>query len=568
MILLSIVSCIKFIYEPDVWWQIKTGNWILENSQVPKVDMLSYTYNGDPWINVKWGSEVIMALIDRWFGVEFLPIIQALVLLFIVYLIVKITKIFNQSQNNRTASRLKLGLIWAITLMLFLVNFRLNGRPEMFSHLFAMVVIFLSIHYKNSNSNLIFLLVPLQLVWTNMHEAYGIGMIVMGLFVLSFWFEYVFFQKKHQVGISFKPIKYSISWVLSIFAVTINPNGFQMISHPFNILSQLNENKYTQELISFTTEGYWQYQSVFMCIIAVFLLLLFLKNKKGSLLHSLISQVGLGYALVMASFLYLSLTSFRNIPFFIFATTPLLAYYLASSKKEKFYGNNSQIATLFGLCIGYVLIASNVFYKNVLPTEKYGLQIDETKNPIGASQFIKENNIQGKGFVDYLSSSYMLYDNPEFKSYLDLRDLDVFPPLFFDNVFAVYNNPRAIYNGQTIWEFVDSVDKFNYVVLLNNQNFVNLNHHLLHETKDFVLVYGDMLSSIFLRNSPENKGLVEKYGFNSKNKFFRPMTKIAPPKSATIISSIFWPFYKVNSSEPAYQYQQELRSYYYYMKLQ
>ncbi len=68
IVLVSLVLCIRQLGEPDVWWQIRTGEFILENGYVPDTDVFSYTYAGDPWFNVKWGTEVIMALVTGWFG--------------------------------------------------------------------------------------------------------------------------------------------------------------------------------------------------------------------------------------------------------------------------------------------------------------------------------------------------------------------------------------------------------------------------------------------------------------------------------------------------------------------
>ena len=571
LVLFAIVSCLKEIYEPDVWWQIKTGNWILEHGRVPTVDVFSFTYAGEAWINVKWGSEVLMALINNWFGVEFLPLLQVIVLLLIIRILTKTSRLVNSFNKNISTNRFQLGLIWAFIIMLFLVNFRLNGRPEMFSHLFSVLVIFISLKYKSSNSNLVYLLIPIQIVWTNMHEAYGIGMIIMGIFAIAFWVEHLFLRKKYGVGISFKPIKYLISWIIAVLAIGINPNGFKMISHPFNILSQLSENKFTEELISIGTEGYWKFQSIGMMILAALVLLNLLRNRNGPILISIIGKIGLGYSIVLASFLYLSFSSFRNIPFFIFAITPLLAYSLSTFKNDKIYASRSSIFTLAIVLASYILITTNTFYENIANTQNrdridtYGLKIDERKTPIGASNFIKNNNIDGKGFVDYLSSSYLLYDNENFKSYLDLRDLDIFPSNFIQNVYSVYFNPKATYNNQTLWEFVDSVDKFNYVVLLNNPKFINLNQHLLHERDDFVLVYGDLLNSIFLRNTPENKDLIEKYGYDGKKAMFNSTTYAKAPLSATTLSKLLWPFYKADSEKKQNTVQQDAQLYYQYM---
>ena len=549
VILVSIVSCIKFIYEPDIWWQIATGNWILENGTVPTVDVFSHTYAGEPWINVKWGAEVLMALIDKTLGVELLPLLQIICLIGILYFIRKIYNQFSSTLNLKFNKKMVFGLVITSLLMLFIVNFRLNSRPEMFSHLFSMIALFIIINHKRTNSNLIFLLIPLQIIWTNMHEAYGMGIVLISIFFISFWIEHLFLKKQEGLGILFKPTKYSIVGILAVLAVAINPHGFKMIAHPFNILGQLSENKFTEELISVGTEGYWKYQSILMVIIAIVIVYSIFSTKGVKFILKPIKTYGLGYCIVLAAFLYLSFTSFRNIPFFIFAATPVLASIISSFELKKENNNKLYLFSIVASLLFYVSITTNYFYEKLLPIEQYGLKINAEKTPIGASNFIKNNNLEGKEFVDYLSSSYLIYDVPNFKSYLDLRDLDVFPSVFFENVFFLYQAPMAQQSdGKTPWQFADEIDTFNYVVLLNSPIFLNLNLHLTHQSKDFVLVYGDMLNSIYLRNTIENKELIAKYGYDGKKAIFNKTTVAKNNKLGNVISSIFWPPYssKVN----------------------
>ena len=61
---------------------------------------------------------------------------------------------------------------------------------------------------------------------------------------------------------------------------------------------------------------------------------------------------------------------------------------------------------------------------------------------------------------------------PILNPYLDLRDLDVFPSIFFENVFFIYQAPTAQQrDGKTPWQFADEIDTFNYVMLLNSPIF-------------------------------------------------------------------------------------------------
>lgn len=538
VLLVGLISCIKIIYEPDVWWQIRTGQWIMENQTVPKVDVFSYTFLGEPWINVKWIAEVLMALVTDSFGAEWLVLLQIACTLSILLFCYKLSVYFNLKFKLSKSKNPKYGILISSLLMLLIINYRMNSRPEMFSHMFMIMYLYYLIKYSRSGSKWIYILIPLQILWTNTHEAFGMGIVLILIFTFSHWIEYFYYKKE-------KPIQLSIAGVLAIISAAVNPNGAKMILHPFNIFGQLHQNKFTVELLDFKEAAYWHYQAYFMLLIFVVgLYFLFKKrNTKLKRIHNLINSFGLSYFLVFISFFYLSLTAFRNIPFFIIASTPLLAVFIDYKFKQTTKKGYYYIIGISLTC--YVLIASNLFYTAFLPKEKFGINVNNKKTPIGAGKFLKINNIKGKGFVDYLSSSYLLYDlQPEFKTYIDLRDLDVFNAKMFENVFNVYQTPsREVAGGKTLWEYISSYDEFNYVVLLNEINFQNLIRYLIHVDGNYELVYADGLNSVFLRKTPENSDVLSKYGFaNGKNEIFYNYSTYQNSNTANIISKILWPF--------------------------
>ena len=48
--------------DPDTFWHINVGQWMLQHGQVPRVDLYSYTMAGKPWIDTAWLSDVVYAL--------------------------------------------------------------------------------------------------------------------------------------------------------------------------------------------------------------------------------------------------------------------------------------------------------------------------------------------------------------------------------------------------------------------------------------------------------------------------------------------------------------------------
>jgi len=538
VIIVGIISSVKIIHEPDIWWQIRTGQWILENNQVPKVDVFSFTYLNEPWINVKWFAEVLMASVNDFFGSEWLVLLQIACISLILLFCYKLSNAVLFKYSTVKSSIPKIGIMISALLLLFTINYRMNSRPEMFSHLLVIVFLYYLFKYSMSKSNWLYIIIPLQIVWTNIHEAYGMGVVLILIFLFAHWAEHFLFQKE-------KPIKFTLVGIVAILSSAINPNGVQMIVHPFNIFGQLGENKFTSELLGFGDGDFWHYQAFIMLLVFAVCILFFIKGegKKLAKTKEIIDTFGLAYLLIVVAFFYLSLTAFRNIPFFMIVCTPLLASFIDvkfnTENKKKYYG---VIAVSFFF---YCFIASNQYYNKLLPREEFGIGVNAESTPIGAAKFLKENNINGKGFVDYLTSAYFLYElQPDYKSYIDLRDLDVFNSSFFKNVFRVYQAPASqVSDDKTLWEYLNELDELNYVVLLNSATFKNLNTHLVHIDNTYELVYADNLNSIYLKRNAQNDALIKQYGFsNGKVDVYTKVTNYKNSGSAEVVSKILWPF--------------------------
>ncbi|MGH6977096.1 MAG: hypothetical protein ACREED_08735 [Stellaceae bacterium] len=53
--------------DPDTYWHIVVGRWIIEHRAVPHADIFSYSMPGAPWVPHEWLAETIFApLYDRW----------------------------------------------------------------------------------------------------------------------------------------------------------------------------------------------------------------------------------------------------------------------------------------------------------------------------------------------------------------------------------------------------------------------------------------------------------------------------------------------------------------------
>jgi hypothetical protein len=56
------------IVDPDLWWHLTVGRWIVAHGEIPSVDYWNMFALGEPWRAYSWLSEIVVALVDGRFG--------------------------------------------------------------------------------------------------------------------------------------------------------------------------------------------------------------------------------------------------------------------------------------------------------------------------------------------------------------------------------------------------------------------------------------------------------------------------------------------------------------------
>lgn len=564
-LLLGVALSFKSLREPDLWWMYRTGEWMLENGQVTYNDPFSYTFEGTEWINVKWLFEVFITWGKSWFGSSFTMLWQAVVTVLTIVLLGRSAQRVRRATLAPDAPNLPFAGVVLTTLgVLVTIDFRLIGRPEMSSHLLTTAYLYLFWRYYYKPSKVIFWLIPLQLLWTNLHEAFGIGLALMVGYTIATWVQYALAP---HFGWKRPALRWLNMGVLgAILAIGINPRGAQMWGHPFNIFGQLSDNQFTTELASIWRADYWSWQAYanlfFLGISLLFVIGLpfwirrqqtvqkknatskQVKSAKGKKTLPLnwwltsINRFGMGNGGVMLMLLYLSTTAYRNIPFFVLAAAPLVAVGLEAGVQRLNRPRLGWGVTLFlGLGL-YGSILSGHYHETINTRDRYGLQVLSSYNPIGAAQFIEQQGIKGRCFSDYLTSAYLLWHlKPEFKTYIDLRDLDIFPSSFFLDFAQTTSNPE---------QFQQRADSLgiDYVVLFRPQ-YADL-HQYLVQSPQYDLVFADPVACIYLKKIPRFQSIIEQHGYKARNytDVFSKLPVIPSNSLAYGLSKLIHPFYQ------------------------
>ncbi len=521
---------IKSLKEPDVWWMLRAGEWIVEHGKVVTQDHFSFTFDGVNWINVKWLFEVILYGVEQIGGAEFTPIIQSVVYLLVFILLSRRFRLFNTLGSDHHRSVLAYLIVGF--LVLFTIEFRMLGRPEMMSHLLTVFFIYLFERYRKTPSNIIWWIIPLQVLWVNIHEAFGIGIVIIVTMAVGVFVD--FLMTKRAIDKRLLTVL-----ALALLATSINPRGPQMILHPFDIFGQVGLNKYTIELVGFTDALFWRKEGyllfLFFAISTIYLYTKYSYKKK--IIKKLLLNYGSGWLALFVLFFYLGFTAYRNIPFFVLFSAPLM-YALIKLGIDRFSNKTMRVVLYIipALLVGfYISIVSNAYYSFMNRRDTYGLRVDERKNPKGVSDFVKKLNLSGNAFSDYLTSSYFMWNlRPSFKTYIDLRDLDVFTTEFFDQYLELSADGN-------VFDQEDKKYNFNYAIIYAAQ-FEGLHFHL-DRSEAWEMVYADNVAVLYLKRNATNNPIIDSLFSVQVGTVFKAVKPDEPSKLASAINQVFNPLY-------------------------
>jgi hypothetical protein len=166
----------SLLQDPDVFWHIRTGEWILDHAQFPTVDVFSYTAKGKPWVPTEWLSEVFLALVYRSGGWQALVILTAASGAAVVGIVC-----FYLLRHLRFSVAVGWSALTAIA-----VAPHFLARPHIFSYLLLAIwlVKLLDTYDEGKNGSLPSLraLVPLMVIWANLHGSFTFGLALLYIF--------------------------------------------------------------------------------------------------------------------------------------------------------------------------------------------------------------------------------------------------------------------------------------------------------------------------------------------------------------------------------------------------
>ncbi len=167
----------KAFRDPGSLWHIRVGEIILADG-FPRTDPFTYTFAGRPWVPQQWLAEVGMAAIHQYAGLD------GLLVAFCVGIAALHTCVFTRLQLAGMSPFLA-GLSAAA--LLFVGSFHYYARPHMATVLGMGLTVAWLVDVDRGRRPVGYLwwLVPVFVLWTNLHGGMLGGLVTLGLFAIA-----------------------------------------------------------------------------------------------------------------------------------------------------------------------------------------------------------------------------------------------------------------------------------------------------------------------------------------------------------------------------------------------
>ena len=421
------------ITDPDFWWHLKTGQYIVETRTIPHTDIFSTLRFGSEWVTHEWLSETLIYGVFRALGYGGLIVVFSVLITAAFWIAYQRCR---QLAGHPYVAGLALLLGAAATMPTWGV------RPQMFSLLFASIFIsFLDRYSRREAMPSIWWLAPLMILWVNLHAGFALGLVLILLTIAGLLLDWLLLRKDSFANVWRRARTLCWLLIICVAAVFLNPNGTRIYSYPFETLSSQAMMQYIQEWRSPNFHNPL-FQALALLLLATFSALA-LSNRRPRP----------GQLLLLAATAWATLRSGRNVAFFALVATPLLAEHswtfitsqswdrwLDVSKKRERDKKSTPKILLNVLLLMLVLVLVALGVRRAVKEQPV---IEAQEFPAAAIDFISNQRPPQPIFNEYVWGGYLIWKlYPDYRVYIDGR-ADVYGDELMKEFLAVNDGKPA-----------------------------------------------------------------------------------------------------------------------------
>lgn len=514
----ALVCGLRQISCSDIWLHIKTGSWIWKYNSVPRSQLYSFILGDRQWIDHEWLFQVIVYPLYRLAGANGLILLRLLVISCIMLIFFSVAK---------KTGRFFLISAAAALISLIASSYRWHVRPELFSLLFLTAFIYMLKNYNGKDS--IFLLLPLELLWVNMHGYFIMGPVILSIFIIvrlaQAKVKLPFEWNSSRLG---RPELRKLVYLLLMMAAVLllNPYLLKGALYPFGIFLSALKGSFGP---SYSFGSVFELGSIpimhiiykpSLSLISICIMLFFV-----SLVLNL-RRADIFDLAVFILFVCLAVTANRHIGMLALSAGILTLFNLyTAAEKGSFMQTERMTYAAKGLVAAVSIIIAAVLSYNLFDIARAGLYILKGRyiydldcntkpfltgknrlsfnQPFGAAAFIRRNGIEANIFNFFNQGAYLIFSlYPDCRVFIDGRT-EVYGDMLLSAWDRIRRQPKLIAG-------IKGKLGIDCIVLPCTGDFAASFFRYLYSDSYWQLVFFDAKSCVFLADKSRFKAIIRK----------------------------------------------------------
>jgi hypothetical protein len=462
------ILCIHLavVADPDIWWHLRTGEWILQHRGLPPSgrDPFSSLGAGNTWASYSWLFELLVLQFFQRLGlVGIVAYTTGMVLAITVAL-------------HRLIRRLQADFSLAVLLTAaaaYTIYSLYTPRPWLFTILFFVLEIDILMQARRSGKTRELLWLPVIFgLWVNVHIQFVDGMVVLAIAVA----EAVLAQRWTGIQTRLRPAWMCGISAACVLATLVNPYGWTIYRIAYDLAAQAGVLSKVSEFQALPFRSFDDWCVLLFALSAVAVLA---RARRFEFFESVL--------LAFAAFV--SFRTQRDIWVLVIAASAILAAGLKGDKENRFQVR-AFAAPLIAVATGLIVFLGFRFQH----VDDAHLRVRLAEGlPVRAVEVVKEKGWSGPLYNDFNWGGYLIWS---------LRI-----PVVIDGRAALYGDERidrsvVTWSGQPDWASDPDLAKAGLVIGSVKAPLTQL----LRLDPRFELAYEDKLAAVFVARKAQSSG--------------------------------------------------------------
>lgn len=450
--------------DPDIWWHMRTGEWIVQSHRIPRVDPFSASTLGRPWVDYSWifdlGSYWVVSQFDLSSIVWFEMLMRLAVTAIIFGMVRALTPNFWKAVGLTALAMLAMAAA-------------LPPRPGTLTLVFFVLELYvLVLAQRRLDARLLWILPGLFILWANIHIEFVLGLFLLGVFCAEPILDRLLRVTRAPAS-ALDGFHRQLRFVFfsSCLGTLANPYGPKLFA---DIFQYARDTKIYDIIVEFHAMHFRSLND--WAVLSLLMLACFALGR--------IRPLRTTWVVLLAWAAWMGFRSLRE----AWLVAVLSAVIIASYDGEEDQDSRKRVAISLGTWSAVaasvallLLIGAGIWS---LTSQRLLRQVAETY-PLGAVRYIHQNHLQGPMLNELSWGGFLIYAVPEIPVAMDGRT----------NVHAQDEILRALplWNGEAGWQNRPE---------LQGANLVISNHawplaYLLRGDPRFRVVYEDSTAVLF-----------------------------------------------------------------------